>query len=707
MASQKTRLRLLAPALALVALTVSAQARTPVAFSGVEASYHAGDAENLKLTIDGRNASAGGWSVGGRFETPQAVVFTTAQPVEADLIELSLCFMSGRPHASFADFVVSFTTDASPSLDGNWEPLPVLNLSATTCELTRGPGDHLLAGEVSSKVTGMIPDDIYRISSRLLGKSVTGFRIEVFPVLRAMNPSDGPVMAWAATGQFVLTEFQVEMISTSTNVALGTPVTASHPLYKEMTADSLTDGWPSTLAHPTQNVPIEDFHFEIDLGRQRIIDHLGLRQRGDHYNPDRFGKMRIKLYDQDPKTGAAPTWQAFNRPDGSFPAQGEVDVLRAADGQGEFHGRYLRISSEKQGWGAPQLAEVEVYETRTPRLVAVMVDGQALPEGSRLRIPPGVLRLGFQFEIPGTGRPYDRLYRWKVTGQDKPWQTSDSLQLEIPCPPPGDFQLEIQAAHSDGTWDASVLKMPLVVEARFTQTPAFLWLIGCGTLFSGVMVSRQLARRNIRRLEARSALEAERSRIAANMHDDVGARLAQLAVLHDVFAMEHALPPAASTDLATLTAGTREAMASLDEAVWTVNPRNDTLAALATYLMQHADSYLSPLGIACRIKSPNEWPDTPLRAGTRHEVALAFKEALQNIVKHAAASAVEITLRRDAGQFIVRVADNGRGLPVESADPGQDGLINMRQRLESIRGTCEWFPRESGGTVVEMKFPLS
>jgi hypothetical protein len=97
----------------------------------------------------------------------------------------------------------------------------------------------------------------------------------------------------------------------------------------------------------------------------------------------------------------------------------------------------------------------------------------------------------------------------------------------------------------------------------------------------------------------------------------VGARIAQLAVLQDVFVREHPMSPEAREDLAVLTTCAREAMASLDEAVWTVNPRNDTLAALAAFLVQHADRYLSPLGIPCRISSPARWQEIVLRTGTR------------------------------------------------------------------------------------------
>lgn len=417
--------------------------------------------------------------------------------------------------------------------------------------------------------------------------------------------------------------------------------------------------------------------------------------------------MRIRLYDADPKGESTPTWQVLNRPDGSYPALGEADILRAEDGKGTFRGRYLRISTENQVPLSPMLAEVEVYETRTARLVSLKADERLMRGSKRLRIPPGVQRLALQWEIPHAGSPYEKLYRWRLQGVSAAWQNSDTLLLGIPCPPPGDFVMEIQAAHSDGTWDASVLRMPFTVAARFTETAAFLWLSGGVTLLIGVLVSRVFARRKIARLEAKSALAAERSRIARNMHDDVGARLAQLAVLQDVFSREHPQAPGAQADLAALTSCAREAMESLDEAVWTVNPRNDTLRALASFLAQHADRYLSPLGITCRIDGLHDLPEVALRTGTRHEVALAFKEALQNIVKHAAASEVELTLRHEARHFILRVADNGCGFSHHSGNPGEDGLLNMRQRLASIGGTCDWLPGENGGTIVRMKFPLS
>ncbi|CAA6691318.1 MULTISPECIES: ATP-binding protein [unclassified Lentimonas] len=721
MSAPLNQLRLLALAFALMALTVSTWARSQVDFSEVEATYHHGDAADLEITIDGRNASSTGWSLGKKFDLPQSIIFTTKKPVEADLLELSLCFMSGDPHSAFADFSVTFTTDEVPSENGNWASLPLLNFSAITCELTTDIGGRILAEETHAVTTGMIPDEIYRISTRLPGKAVTAFRIDVFPVRRNGNRAKEPVMAWALTGDFVLTEFRVEVLSTSTNVALGAPVTVTHPLYqtsnivyrktpkryRQMTADALTDGWPSTLAHPGGGAHGQNFHFEIDLGQQRKVDHIGLRQRGDNHSLERFGKMRIQLYEEDPKTGASPTWQTLNRPNGSFPESGAVDILRAVDGEGAFRGRYIRISSESSERLSPQLAEIEVYETRTPQLVAVIADDLALPEGSQLRIPPAIGRLSFQFEIPQTGQPPAKLYRWRLDGENKGWHTSNSLLLETACPPPGTHRMELQAAHSDGTWDASVLDISFVVDAKFTETPAFLWLIGSATLIIGILLARYVSKRKIDQLKAQSVLEIERSRIAANMHDDVGARLAQIAVLHDVFAAQHDLSPVARTDLTKLAGYTRGAMTALDETVWAVNPRNNTVAALETFLIQYADDYLLPLGIDCIMDSQNKWPTLNLRSGIRHEVALVFKEALQNIVKHAGASEVSITLAHESDQFIIQIADNGCGFSEAPNTPGQDGLINMRNRMAAIDGTCEWLPNENNGTTVEIKFPIS
>jgi signal transduction histidine kinase len=110
--------------------------------------------------------------------------------------------------------------------------------------------------------------------------------------------------------------------------------------------------------------------------------------------------------------------------------------------------------------------------------------------------------------------------------------------------------------------------------------------------------------------------------------------------------------------------------------------------------------------IPCHLEAPATWPEVVIRAQVRHELVCAFKEALQNIVKHSKATAVEITLALHAEGFAVTVADNGVGLPSATQATGGDGLGNMRNRLATIGGKCDVRTRPQGGTEVRFLIPL-
>ncbi len=659
----------------------------------------------MQATIDGREANPNGWSVAPQLDRTQAAIFRTAEPLEADLFAVTLSFFSGESYTSIAEFALSATMDERPSFDGNWEPVRIIQWSATSVALERAGENRMRTAEVPEGSAG--PDgENYNLLARTPFRHVTAFRLEAFPVRRASGDTS-PRMAWNAGGDFVLTEFRIEPAPGSTNLALGAPVKTSHPVETYLTAAALTDGMPYSLVHPRDPNLGAAFFYEIDLGKSHALDHIGLRQRNDTWDIDRFSRVLVQLYEGAPETGVAPLWKAMDRADGSHPDAAAVDVLHAGDGRGEFRGRFLRISSDSPVPKSPQLAEVEVYETRTPHLLSIRADDRELTGAQTVSIPAGTRRLLLAMNIPQAGMPVDPVFRWRILGHHDEWQPARNLAFETQCPPTGPFIFEAQAAHSDGVWDATKLKISLFVETPFIQTPGFRWLVASVALLAGVLLTRYFLRRHIAALEAKSALADERTRIARDMHDEVGARLAQLAVLQDVFASEYPLPDEARESLRQLSITARQAVASLDEVVWTVDPQNDTLASTAEHLAQHATSYLAPVKITCRIVAPISWSPVEIRAQVRHELILAFKEALQNVVKHAHATEVTLTLRHDPQQFIVRLADNGCGLRQRPTGTGQDGLRNMAARIASAGGVCEISSPAEGGVVVEMRVPLS
>lgn len=655
--------------------------------------------------IDGHDTARSGWSVSPHVEENHSLIVRTAAPVHAQFFDITLCFLSGWPARYPGEFALSFTTDREPSLSGTWQQIRPQRFSATGPKLTAGKNDHFLTSDVDS----MVGDAIFQVQMQAPSQAVTGFRLDVFPFKRPDRPEWR--MAWSDYRDFCLTEFRVEANrAATTNIALGREVKASHPLWANVSAQVLTDGLPGSFAHPQDSTLGLAFFFELNLGAIHRLDHIGLRNRSDGYASDRMSRIYVKLYDRPPES-ADPVWGTIARADGSHSRSGMVDLVRAADGKGPFAGQYIRLSSDSPVALSPQFSEVEVYETLTPRLAFVRGDDSEIKFNQEVSVPAGTERLRLDFHVPCEDGSDPPPIQWRLRGSSDDWQPSSSLTAELLRPTPGRYVLEAQVRHSDGAWDQSTFSIPVKVNAHFWEIAAFWWSTGSGCLLLALTLTKEtMRRREARRLaEIRheSALAEERARIARDMHDEVGARLSQIALMQDLIIREHPLSETLRETLGDVAACTRRAAHALDQVVWAVNPLHDKLGELAGYLSQEASSYLGPLKIACRFDLPIQWPEVHVRAHVRNQLTLAFHEALQNIAKHAAATSVTLVIRYDPPKLSIRLIDNGCGLPETTSGSGKDGLANMRTRLKSIGGTCDLRCRDGTGTEVEFCVSLT
>ncbi|HXF09207.1 MAG TPA: ATP-binding protein, partial [Desulfuromonadaceae bacterium] len=144
---------------------------------------------------------------------------------------------------------------------------------------------------------------------------------------------------------------------------------------------------------------------------------------------------------------------------------------------------------------------------------------------------------------------------------------------------------------------------------------------------------------------------------------------------------------------------------SLDEIVWAVNPRNDTVPHLIDFICEFAAEFLQAAGVKCRVDVPTGLPRRIVTPEQRHNLFLSVKEALNNIVRHARADEVWLRFRLDGKTVTVRVEDNGRGLGTEPNHFGADGLRNMRQRMKDLGGECRIENIADGGTRIIFSFP--
>jgi signal transduction histidine kinase len=201
-------------------------------------------------------------------------------------------------------------------------------------------------------------------------------------------------------------------------------------------------------------------------------------------------------------------------------------------------------------------------------------------------------------------------------------------------------------------------------------------------------------------LEQETSLQRERARIAQDLHDDIGASLTHIALLSELAQKDFEKPLEAKEHIDQIFRSARTVVRSLDQIVWTVNPKNDTLELFIALLCTYAPEYLRSASIRCRLDVPVDVPATPLPPEVRHHLYLAVKETLHNVVKHAAATEVWLRLRIEEDTITLIIEDNGCGFQMDDkVAPDADGLENLKRRLSEIDGRFEQHSERGKGTT--------
>ena len=295
---------------------------------------------------------------------------------------------------------------------------------------------------------------------------------------------------------------------------------------------------------------------------------------------------------------------------------------------------------------------------------------------------------------------------------DKSWTDVGGERIaHFPKLQPGNYIFHVIAGNEDGVWDEAGATLVVNVEPPFWQRPSFLIfvvLVTLGALGGMVyLISTAKLKRQLREHRQKELLERERARIARDLHDQLGANLTQVALLGELAEADKGLPDEVELHAQQISLTARDTTRSLDEIVWALNSSNDTLESLVNYACKYAQDYFALAGVSYRTELPTHLPPTPILPEVRHNVFLAFKEAVNNVVKHAQATEARVTLRLATEQFVLTVTDNGRGCDNLAEKKLRNGMKNMRKRLADIGGEFEISAGANGGTTVQLKIPIS
>ncbi len=356
----------------------------------------------------------------------------------------------------------------------------------------------------------------------------------------------------------------------------------------------------------------------------------------------------------------------------------------------------------------PVIIESVFVETQNQN--ANGVHGKVL---QKVVIPAGKEHLDIQYTSLNLAAPNRARFKYRLEGHEADWiDVGNRRVANYTKLPPGTYNFHVTACNEDGVWNPVGSSLAVIVLPPFWRTWWFLSAATLGLLgmIVGIVhfVSTQKLQRELAVLHQQQALEKERARIARDIHDQVGASLTQVSLLSEMVESDKDLPDEVEAHARQISQTARETSHALDEIVWTVNPSNDTLDGLINYICKHAQEYLAVAGLRYRLEVPSQLPSTAISPEARHNVFLAAKESVTNIVKHAKASEAIIRLFLHPNSFILEIVDNGRG-PGDmnsAAAKSRNGLSNMRKRMEDIGGTFTMGPGDQGGTVIRLTVPI-
>ena len=209
------------------------------------------------------------------------------------------------------------------------------------------------------------------------------------------------------------------------------------------------------------------------------------------------------------------------------------------------------------------------------------------------------------------------------------------------------------------------------------------------------------------RVERLRAMEQERARIAQDLHDELGSDITEIGMLAARAKSISGSEEERSQHLAQVGDKARQMVDILEEIVWAMNPTHNSVASLVSYFSFYAERFLGLANINWQLEESCGPETTTIDSRLRHELFLAFKEALTNVVRHSGANEVRLGIRAEDGELRLEVADNGRGLPANGYTQGMDGIANMKSRIENLGGRFEINSEAGKGTTVRLNVPLA
>lgn len=349
----------------------------------------------------------------------------------------------------------------------------------------------------------------------------------------------------------------------------------------------------------------------------------------------------------------------------------------------------------------PPVARDRSFDPPRVVLVDASVDGEPMPLAGALELPADRNRLELRFAALSFREPGRIRYQVRVSPHE-PWvETRGQPSFRWVDLPAGQYRAEVRASLDGEHWSEEPARFEFRVLPPWYRTPwanALFLLTVAGVLWGVV--------------RARTAylvgLERQRTRIAMDLHDELGSGLGSIGILAGLLRIRTVDDEQRNRIAEEIAAAARDLGSALADIVWSLDPRTTTLEELATRLAEHGERLFAGDDVEFHVSAPAEWPASELPLALRREILLIGLEALHNAARHARARNVYLSWHERGGMWEMEVCDDGVGLGPDAFDPSRRGrgLRGMRRRAEEIGASIQWLPNPGGGTCMRLLFPV-
>lgn len=328
------------------------------------------------------------------------------------------------------------------------------------------------------------------------------------------------------------------------------------------------------------------------------------------------------------------------------------------------------------------------------------VPGFSIPpytiNGGQVTLPYNKHTISFEFAGISLKNPENIRYRYVLVGQDNGWShisRHNDVAFDLK---PGSYTFKVAAENADGLWSRRPALFHFVIKPPFWLSWWFIALV--------VIVTSWIAYSAYRyNLSKALALQLLRNKISTDLHDDIGSTLSSISILSEVAANEKAA--GSKRMLAEINERSHLLMEKMDDIVWSISTRNDTVGNLFSRVQQFASTILEAKNIDYEFSIPEKLKTMKLDMQRRQHIYLILKEALNNLIKYSNCTTVCIAAAYTGGLLKLEVMDNGKGFDTSAMSHG-NGLLNMESRAAAMHGKFSILSEPGKGTKISLAIQI-